>query len=143
MDIGPLTDDDLDDAIELWARTEHLGPVPRSDVEGLRAVDGDLVLGARLDGRLVGVVLGSFDGRRGWVNRLAVDPTVRRRGVAAALLDEVEARLRARGCVQLNLLVFAGNGEGRAFWEARGYTRSDDVLLYARRLDRDPGPATC
>jgi ribosomal protein S18 acetylase RimI-like enzyme len=141
MHVHPLTSDDLDAALALWARTEHLGPVPRTEVEGLLCTDPELVLGASVDGELVGVVLGSFDGRRGWINRLAVDAGSRRRGVAAALLAETEDRLRARGCVQVNLLVFAANDAGRGFWRQHGYTSTEDVVLYHRRLEAASGDA--
>jgi ribosomal protein S18 acetylase RimI-like enzyme len=143
MDVRPLTDRDLDAAFELWARTEHLGPVPRSEVESLLATAPELVLGASVDGRLVGVVLGSYDGRRGWINRLAVDPSVRRLGVGAALLAELEDRLRATGCVQVNLLVYADNGGGRAFWDRHGYEATEDVVLYHRRLDGRADGSSC
>jgi ribosomal protein S18 acetylase RimI-like enzyme len=135
MRVHPLADDDLDAALALWARTEHLGPVPRAEVESLLVADPDLVLAAHHEDDLVGVVLGSYDGRREWINRLAVDARHRRRGVAAALLAELEERLRARGCVQVNLLVFADNRAGRAFWERHGYDGTEEVALYHRRLD--------
>jgi ribosomal protein S18 acetylase RimI-like enzyme len=139
MDLRPLTPADLDAALELWDRTEHLGPVPRAEVEGLLAHDGDLVLGAEEAGVLVGVVLGSYDGRRGWIQRLAIDDDHRRRGVGRALIAEVERRLAARGCVQVNLLVFEDNTEGRAFWEAAGYDGDGGLALYRRRLDERTG----
>ena len=48
-------------------------------------------------GRLVGTVLGTHDGRKGWINRLAVAPDCRRRGIGRLLVEEVEARLEALG----------------------------------------------
>jgi ribosomal protein S18 acetylase RimI-like enzyme len=145
MDLRPLRPDDLDAALALWARTEHLGAVPRAEVELLLAHDPELVLVAVADdGALAGVVLGSFDGRRGWINRLAVDPTVRRRGVGRALVAEVERRLQERGCPQVNLLVFDGNRAGRALWEELGYTALEEVALYSRRLPgADPHASSC
>jgi ribosomal protein S18 acetylase RimI-like enzyme len=150
MELRTLTTDDLDAALALWGRTEHLAPVPRDEVLGLLAHDAELVLVAESNGRIVGVVLGSYDGRRGWINRLAIDDGVRRRGVGGALVAELERRLAARGCRQVNLLVFSGNGSGRSFWEASGYRGMDDVAMYSRRLggpaddEQDPGePGTC
>jgi ribosomal protein S18 acetylase RimI-like enzyme len=147
MKLRTLVDGDLDDALALWARTEHLGAVPRTEVEALMGHDGELVLAALEGGDdgsaelLVGVVLGSFDGRRGWIQRLAVDPPARRRGVGAALVAELERRLAVRGCVQVNLLVHSPNEEGRAFWARRGYQGSDDLTMYRRRLDdSEPAP---
>ncbi|GGI09221.1 GNAT family N-acetyltransferase [Egicoccus halophilus] len=135
MEIDTLSDDLLDDALALWARTEQLAPAPREEVEQLRAHDGGLVLGAVDDGRLVGVVLGSFDGRRGAISRLAVDASARRRGVAQALVAELEDRLAARGCRRVSLYVYAGNDLGRGFWAALGYDEAPDVVLFSRRLD--------
>jgi ribosomal protein S18 acetylase RimI-like enzyme len=132
--VRPLAPDELDAALDLWARTEHLGPVPRAEVEQLRAFDPSLVLAADLQGVVVGVVLGSFDGRRGWINRLAVDPPARRLGVARALVVELERRLAERGCQQVNLLVFDDNDAGRALWRDLGYGELERVVLCSRRL---------
>jgi ribosomal protein S18 acetylase RimI-like enzyme len=139
MHIDTLPDDLVDDALALWADTEHLGPVARDDLALVRAHDPDLVLGAQDDdGRLVGVVIGAWDGRRGSINRLAVDAAARRHGVAQALVKEVEDRLRSRGCRRISLLVFAGNDAGRRFWDAAGYREFADVVMFSRDLDAAP-----
>ena len=140
--VRTLEDDDLDAALTLWAATEHLGPTPREELDALRAHDPELVLAAVAvadaadapAGALLGVVLGSFDGRRGWISRLAVAHAARRRGVARRLVVEVERRLAARGCRQVNLLTFTENHAGRALWEALGYHGLEQVVLYSRRL---------
>ncbi len=135
--VRTFVDDDLDGALALWADTEHLGPVALDDLHRVRGATPELVLVAEDEGRVVGVVLGSDDARRGWINRLAVAATERRRGIARALIAELESRLRARGCVQVNLLVYAHNPAGRALWDGLGYTSSDDLVMYRRRLDED------
>jgi ribosomal protein S18 acetylase RimI-like enzyme len=151
MKVRTLQDADVDPALSLWQRTEHLGSVERDEVASVRAHDPELVLVAEQHGRLLGVVLGTYDGRRGWIQRLAVDPQTRRAGIARALVEELERRLVDRGCRQANLLVFADNEGGRAFWENVGYAGSDRVALYRRRFDGhgvegDPtnvGPEDC
>jgi ribosomal protein S18 acetylase RimI-like enzyme len=137
MNVRTLRTDDLDAAFVLWEATEHLGRVPREEVESVMAFDGDLVLAAEHDGQLVGVVLGSYDGRRGWIQRLAVEPAHRRSGVARSLIDELERRLVERGCRQVNLLVFDHNIVGRSFWEGLGYEGTEQLVMYRRRLDDD------
>lgn len=147
--VRQLEDADVDAALALWARTEHLGPTPREELEQLRAHDPGLVLVAvraastgtaptppagHADAELAGVVLGSFDGRRGWISRLAVAADARRRGVGRALVAEVERRLAARGCRQVNLLTFEDNAAGRTMWEALGYRGIEHVVLYSRAL---------
>jgi ribosomal protein S18 acetylase RimI-like enzyme len=142
MHIRTLADHDLPAAHALWARTEHLGPAPEAEVAQLRAFEPELVLAAHDEHGLLGVVLGSFDGRRGWINRLAVDGRARRLGVARALVEELERRLRERGCVQVNLLVLEDNAAGRAFWTAVGYGDGWSLRLHVKRLDGAlrPGP---
>jgi ribosomal protein S18 acetylase RimI-like enzyme len=76
----------------------------------------------------VGVVLGTFDGRRGWILRLAVDPAFRRRGVASRLVEELERRFRKLGCPRVNLLVMPDNAAGLLFWQELGYLPMPDVL---------------
>lgn len=56
-----------------------------------------LFIGAFSDGELVGVSLCSDDGRKGWLNRLAVLPEFSGRGIASALIIQSEKALRRRG----------------------------------------------
>ena len=87
-----------------------------------------LMLVAELDSRVVGVILGTFDGRRGWLHRLAVHPDARRAGVATALVAVLEQRLTERGAPRINLLVMPDNAAGLAFWNHLGYLQRPDVL---------------
>ncbi|WP_410819060.1 GNAT family N-acetyltransferase [Micromonospora sp. 050-3] len=77
---------------------------------------------------MCGVVMGTFDGRRGWILRLAVHPQHRRRGIATRLVAELEVRLRRIGCPRVNLLVLPDNAAGLAFWQRLGYLPCPDVL---------------
>lgn len=90
--------------------------------------DPQLFLVAEVDSVVVGVVLGTYDGRRGWILRLAVDPAYRRRGVARELVGELELRFKALGCPRVNLLVMPDNPSGLRFWQELGYLAQPDVL---------------
>lgn len=83
--------------------------------------DPDLFLVAELAGRVVGSVLGGFDGRRGMVYHLAVDRQHRRNGLGRALMSELEDRLRGKGCLKYYLLVTMDNDEAIAFYEGLGW----------------------
>jgi ribosomal protein S18 acetylase RimI-like enzyme len=80
--------------------------------------------------------MAGYEGHRGWVNYLAVEPELRRGGLGARLLAEVECLLAERGCPKLNLQVRAGNDAAVAFYRALGYER-DDVVSLGKRLERD------
>ncbi|WP_431975779.1 GNAT family N-acetyltransferase [Micromonospora haikouensis] len=79
-------------------------------------------------GDVVAVVLGTYDGRRGGILRLAVHPAHRRRGIASRLVAELEQRFTALGCPRVNLLVMPDNAAGLRFWQSLGYLPMPDVL---------------
>jgi ribosomal protein S18 acetylase RimI-like enzyme len=83
--------------------------------------DPDLFLVAESKGRLVGSVLGGFDGRRGMVYHLAVEKEYRRSGLGRALMAELEQRLRAKGCLKYYLLVTEDNDGAVAFYQSLGW----------------------
>lgn len=94
-------------------------------------------LAAELDGRLVGVVLGTNDGRKGWINRLAVDPAHRKRGVAKRLLLACEAALGELGIEIVAALIEHGNDASVAAFESAGYQADVPVHYYRKRRRSD------
>lgn len=128
--------DDYPRVYDLWSQAGPGIHLRRSDETGeiekkLRR-DPDLFILAEVDGALVGTVLGGFDGRRGMMYHLAVDPAHRRQGIGEALMAELERRLLAKGCIRYYLLVTPDNEDAIHFYEARGWERID---LYAYGKD--------
>ena len=107
----------------LWKQAGlHVGPSDtRKEIERARARDPDLFLVAERSGVLVGAVLGRFDGRRGWVNHLAVRAERRRAGIGRALMGELERRFARSGCPKVNLHVEPENEAVCAFYGRLGY----------------------
>lgn len=130
--------DDYPVVYRLW---DNAGPgvhAGRSDtakeIEKKLQRDPDLFLIAETDGRIVATVLGGFDGRRGMMYHLAVAQEYRRRGIGAALMAELEGRLRQKGCRRYYLLVTRENEEAMQFYESRGWERMD-LYAYGKDLD--------
>ncbi len=98
------------------------------------ARDPDLFLLAETSGEVIGSVLGGFDGRRGMMYHLAVASQYRQQGIASALVDELERRLRSKGCIRYYLLVTPDNDSAIQFYERRGWELLD-LLIYAKDLD--------
>ncbi len=96
--------------------------------------DPDLFLVAETNGKLIGTVIGGFDGRRGLIYHLAVEASFRQQGVGNLLMDEVERRLKAKGCLKCYLLVTVENENAMRFYEARQWERMDTVLTYTKTL---------
>jgi len=91
------------------------------------------------DGAVVGTTMAGYDGHRGWLYSLAVDPAARRLGIGTRLVRHAEGQLAARGCPKLNLQVLSSKPEVLAFYEALGY-RADAVVSLGKRLEA-PAPA--
>lgn len=117
--------------VRLW-RDSGLG-ISHSDtvreIERTRRRDPDLFLVAEEEGVLVGVVLGRFDGRRGWVNHLAIDRRARGLGLGVALMAELERRLVRKGCPKINLQVEPANEAVTGFYERLGYRRRPMIFM--------------
>ncbi len=112
----------------------HVGPSDApAEIEKKLQRDPDLFLVAEEDGVLIGTVIGGFDGRRGFIYHLAVLPEHQGRGVGMTLMDEVEGRLRAKGCIRCYLLVMPDNVEAIQYYEKRGWKLLND-LPYAKDL---------
>lgn len=122
----------------LWASIEKGVSLGRSDtpeeIQKKLARDPDLFLVAEENNQIVGTVIGGFDGRRGLIYHLAVNAASRGRGIGSRLMDELETRLRAKGCIRCYLLVTTNNPEGMQYYEKLGWERMNYVVPYAKNL---------
>lgn len=96
---------------------------------------GNVFLGAFDGGRLVGTVLATHDTRKGWINRLAVLPDYRHRGIAEALVRAAERGLRSRGMEIFAALIEEDNVTSQALFRKLGYDAQ--AIAYYRRKLRD------
>ncbi len=138
MHIREFRDGDLESVVALWLACDLTRPwnSPHADIERKLADSADLFLVGEVDGVVVCSVMAGYDGHRGWVNYLAVNPSHQGRGLGRELMEAVEQRLLELGCPKVNLQVRDGNDPARAFYEAIGYVR-DPVVSYGKRLISD------
>ena len=129
---------DYEPVFSLWRSIEKGVHTGRSDtpaeIEKKLTRDPDLFLVAEADGNIIGSVIGGYDGRRGLVYHLAVASHVRGKGVGSRLMDELEARLWAKGCLKCYLLVTTDNPEAELYYQRRGWQHMDAVRLYGKDL---------
>lgn len=93
-----------------------------------------IVLVAEQDGHIVGSVIGAFDGWRGNIYRLAVDPDCRRHGLAHKLVDEVDNRLAGMGVKRITALVEKDHPSAVGFWNSQNYQHDQTIVRYVRNL---------
>jgi ribosomal protein S18 acetylase RimI-like enzyme len=130
--------DDYSKVIDLW---NHAGPgihVRRSDepteLEKKIQRDPDLFLVAEQGNQIIGSVLGGFDGRRGMVYHLAVLETYRKKGIGTLLMNELEKRMKAKGCIRSYLLVTHDNRAAIRFYEELGWEQMD-LAIFGKDLE--------
>ena len=129
---------DYEPVFALWKSIEKGVHTGRSDtppeIEKKLKRDPDLFLVAEAEGAIIGSVIGGYDGRRGLVYHLAVESSFRSRGIGSQLMDELESRLRAKGCLKCYLLVTTDNSEVETYYQKRGWQQMDSVRLYGKEL---------
>jgi ribosomal protein S18 acetylase RimI-like enzyme len=123
----------------LW---ENAGPgiqLRRSDdpdeIQKKLQRDPELFLVAETDGKMLGTVVAGFDGRRGMVYHLAVAELSRKQGIGELLMDELERRLKVKGCIRCYLLVTVENESAMRFYEKRGWAHMKNVHTYGKDLE--------
>jgi ribosomal protein S18 acetylase RimI-like enzyme len=124
--------------IELWRKCGLTRPQndPKKDIARKLKVNPELFLVGVEGTKVVATAMGGYEGHRGWVNYLGVDPDYRKKGLAKQLMETLEEKLLERGCPKLNLQVFTTNIEAMEFYDRIGYQR-DEVVSYGKRLIPD------
>ncbi|GAB4288595.1 MAG: hypothetical protein Kow0090_00880 [Myxococcota bacterium] len=138
--IKRLAENDLNTVITLWKEAGlKIKPFGRDGMERLVKEIGfksTFFLGAFDGERLVGVALANHEGRKGWINRLAVLPKYRRSGVGRLLVSAAEEAFRAEGISIFCALVEEWNEESLSFFTKSGYTLHRDIFYLSKR-DRE------
>ena len=137
MKIQKLAIDDYEEIINLWSRARlPYKPKGRDSKEAMTAemkANPEFFLGAFEDNCLVGTVIISCDMRKGWLNRLAVDPDYRHCGIAKALITESEKVLRKRGVRIFCALIEDWNAASKKLFNECGYAEHRDILYFSKR----------
>jgi len=141
MRIRPFQAEDEPAVVALWEQCHLTRPWndPHKDIARKLEIQPELFLVGIENAALVATVMAGYEGHRGWVNYLAVDPAFRGRGFGRALMQRVEELLLELGCPKVSLLVRSPNAEIVEFYRHIGYAQ-DDVVSLGKRLVHD-GPA--
>jgi ribosomal protein S18 acetylase RimI-like enzyme len=116
---------------DLWMRPSD---GPEATLLKLTRDPGLFLVARDAQGDVVGTVMGGWDGRRAYVYHLAVAPERRRRGIADALMDELEERFRGLGALKAKLQILIENEASKAFFAHRGYLLETDCEPWGKEL---------
>jgi ribosomal protein S18 acetylase RimI-like enzyme len=140
LEIRAFVEADAGQVIALWSRCRLLRPWndPRKDIARKLRVQRELFMVGEIGGRIVAAMMVGYEGHRGWVNYLAVEPELQGRGLGREMMAEAERRLSALGCPKIQLQVRNDNAEAIAFYRRLGYSE-DAVVNMGKRLIEDDG----
>ncbi|SFH48938.1 Ribosomal protein S18 acetylase RimI [Pseudomonas syringae] len=123
--------------IQLW-KTVFNDDMPHNlpdlSIDKKRAVDDHLFFVALADDQVVGTLLAGYDGHRGWLYSVAVDPQQRGNGLGTRLVRHAEKALADLGCVKINLQIHTFNESVQAFYRTLGYT-PELIISMGKRID--------
>jgi putative acetyltransferase len=140
--ISAMTACDLEAVLDLWGQMQGVGLNESDTPAQLRAYldrNPGLSLIARDGTRLVGAVLCGHDGRRGYLNHLAVLPEYRGRGLGRQMVERCLGALGAMGILKCNIFLYADNQPGERFWNRCGWmARNDLKVLQQKTFPRGP-----
>lgn len=135
--IRRVREDELSGVLEMWREADVTPPSLSDSIEGLTRLIAEpaaILLVAEVDGRVVGSVIGGWDGWRGNIYRLAVTPDHRRRGIARRLVREVSAALFAKGASRISALVEREHPWAMGFWESMCEAGYENDAKFARYI---------
>jgi len=136
--IRSYNDSDKNDVIQLWKECDLIVPWndPQSDIERKLAVQSELFIIGLIDKEIIATAMVGYEGHRGWVNYLAVNPKNQRQGIATKMMKEAEHCLLKLGCPKLQVQVRTTNSGVINFYQKLGYN-IDDVVNIGKRLISD------
>lgn len=118
--------------VALWRRVfgyEAAHNDPALVIATKLAMADQLFFVAAHGGSVVGTVMAGYDGHRGWLYAVAVQPEQRGCGLGARLVRHAEDALARLGCVKINLQLVASNADTAAFYQSLGYAVEPRVSM--------------
>ena len=147
VEIRVMTIDDYDGVYSVWLNTPGMGlnstDDSREGIEKYLKRNPDTCFAAVCGSKIVGTVLSGHDGRRGYIQHLAVLPEYRNRKIATNLVENAMAALEREGITKVALVAFTKNEIGNAFWEKMGFTVRHDLYYRNKsiqKLEYHPNP---
>ena len=135
--IRPFVEADYPAVISIWQQVGLPGkPRGRDSKEKILhelSNPGTLFLVAEKDGNIIGTVLATHDGRKGWINRLTTAPRYQKQGIATRLLLEAEDHLCRCGMEIITCLIEEDNPGSMEFFRRKEYVKHTDIIYFSKR----------
>ena len=131
MQIVQFTMDMYDSVYEMWEKTGlSLGISDTKDqIERALEYSKDLFIVGLVNNKIVAAVLGAYDGRRGYVHHLSVDPSVQKSGYGRMIMEELHKRFREKDVKKVHLFIEVDNEDVKNFYLKVGWHTREDLMM--------------
>ncbi|WOE74416.1 GNAT family acetyltransferase [Alterisphingorhabdus coralli] len=136
MGVRQASLEDCEAVVALWESCALTRPWNDAESDFKQAVVGKTSDVLILEGneQMVASAMVGFDGHRGWVYYLAVEPSRQKGGLGRQIMSAAEEYLREQGAAKIQLMVRSENSSACAFYKSLGYEQQP-VLTFGRRLE--------
>ena len=119
------------EVIELWKKTgiSVSSSDTKEELEKMYNRNPQLFLLGKMKEKVVGVVMGGFDGRRGYLHHLAIDPEYQKKGYGRLMVDNLIKKFRKLGVHKVHLFIEKNNKEVVKFYRNLGWKIRDDLIM--------------
>ena len=135
--IRPMTLKDYNAVIALWKQgdipSRPQGRDSRKNIAKQLKQPNCYFLVAMTANQIIGAIVGTHDGRKGWINRLVIAPSYRKKGIAKQLVAEVEKHFSHQGIDIIACLIEDWNTTSMKVFKQLGYVKHTDILYYSKR----------
>ncbi len=139
--IRQLNITDYNGIIDLWKKADlEFKPNGRDNEDSIRrflAHNPESLWGYFKNNVMIASIMLTDDGRKGWINRLVVDPQFRHQGIAKAMIDFAVDFFRNRGVRIITALIESDNQPSQSLFTSKGFERCNDIVYFRKRLDPD------
>lgn len=125
---------DYDRVISLWQQCDGVSLRDADSRDGIaRYLDRNpgLSFVAEADQDIVGTVMAGHDGKRGYIQHLAVLDSLRQQGIGSRLVEICLQALKQAGIVKSHVHVLHDNAQGREFWLRRDWFQRKEIVMYS------------
>ena len=135
LHIRPYQSDDEEQVVALWycCNLVRHGINPQEEIRRKVTFQPELFLVGLLECQVVATVMAGYEGRRGWLNYVAVSPEYQRQGLGRRIVESAIAQLKEKGCPKVNLQIVVSNQSVVSFYEGLGFA-VEELVSMGRRL---------
>ena len=131
MKIENFTIENYENVVQLWKKTDLTitSSDSREEIKRMLEWNPEFLLITKIDEKVIGVVMGGFDGRRGYVHHLAIDPKYQKKGFGRLLIDELMKRFREKKIHKVHLFIEKRNKGVISFYQKLGWVMRNDLVM--------------